>query len=185
MKCLYLHGLGSNGLTNTAKTLQLLGEDVISPSYAPHDFPYSIKMLKDIINEQSPDVIVGTSMGGYFALKLGEITNLPVLAVNPCFEPKALLSKYLDTPAIDYETGDTLDITEATLEEYEPFNGFSENHLILIGLQDDIISPEYQHDFCMANHLRSQEVNWGHRVGDVEELRTILKEWYSKTKSLK
>jgi predicted esterase YcpF (UPF0227 family) len=184
MKYLYLHGLGSNGLTNTAKTLQLLGEDIISPSYAPHDFPYSIKMLKDTISQQAPDVIVGTSMGGYFALKLGEITNLPVLAVNPCFEPKTLLSKYLDNPAIDYETGDTLNITEATLEEYEPFKKFPKNHLILIGLQDDVISPIYQRDYCIANKLKWQEVNWGHRVGDVKELRSILKEWCSKTKAL-
>jgi predicted esterase YcpF (UPF0227 family) len=185
MKYLYLHGLGSNGLTNTAKTLRMLGENVISPSYTPHDFPNSIKILKNIINQQSPDVIVGTSMGGYFALNLGVITDLPVLAVNPCFEPKTLLSKYLDTPAIDYETGDTLNITEATLEEYELFNKFPKNNLILIGLQDDVITPEYQRDFCLANKLNWQEVDWGHRVGDVEELRAISKKWYSNNKSLK
>lgn len=81
MKCLYLHGLGSNGLTNTAKGLRSLGVDVLSPSYTPHAYENALAMLKREISIFSPDLLIGTSMGGYFALKLAEESGLPVVAV--------------------------------------------------------------------------------------------------------
>ena len=79
--------------------------DITARDYAPQNYTASISLLTELIKEQQPALLAGTSMGGYYALKLAELTGIPCLAVNACFEPALSLSKYLQQPAEDYANG--------------------------------------------------------------------------------
>ena len=102
-KVLYLHGLGSDGSSRTARMLKAaLGEGrVVAPDFDMSDPEGALRQAKEeIAADPSISLVVGTSMGGFVALCLQQI---PRIAVNPCTRPSAILplplpEKETDTP---------------------------------------------------------------------------------------
>ena len=90
-KVLYLHGLespqGGPKVDFLAKKGYVCAPDI---DYTRSDiFTY----LVSFVEEFEPDVIIGSSMGGYAAWILGGLYDIPVVAFNPAlhsrsFEPK-------------------------------------------------------------------------------------------------
>jgi uncharacterized protein len=180
MKAMYLHGLGSNGESSTAKTLQQAGVNIIAPSYAPQYFEGSIRDLVDALTINNIDQLIGTSMGGYYALKLSEMTGIPALVINACFEPYNHLQKYIGQSAIDYATNEPIPFFRETIEAFHPL--YIEriiSPVIFIGERDNVLLPEDQKAFCTAAGWRWISVNWGHRVEDpsliIEQLALLAK----------
>ena len=91
-KILYIHGFGSAGSTGTATIMRnLLYEKdvrVVSP-----DVPVSpleaLQFLKDFAEQEQPDLIIGTSMGGMYAEQLRGYKRI---LVNPSFHMARLLT---------------------------------------------------------------------------------------------
>ena len=91
-KILYIHGFASAGSTGTAASLRnLLYEKdvrVISP-----DVPLSplaaLPYLRQVVADEHPDLIIGTSMGGMYAEQL---YGTPRILVNPSFHMARLLT---------------------------------------------------------------------------------------------
>ncbi len=175
---IYLHGLGSSGQASTAISLQKAGLNIIAPDYAPQDYQGSISELTQIIAEQQPALLAGTSMGGYYALKLAELTGLPCLAVNACFEPALSLSKYLQQPAEDYAHGGFIHFEPSMLHAFTPLCASVQPAGIIIGRRDESIPADYQQAFCEQMGWTFQLRDWGHRVEDspwlAEKIRRIL-----------
>ena len=92
-KIVYLHGFSSAGSTGTATNLRNhlyadYGVTVVSP-----DIPVSpaeaVPFIKKVIEEENPDLIIGTSMGGmYTELLHGHLR----ICVNPSFHMARLLT---------------------------------------------------------------------------------------------
>ena len=85
MKVLYFHGFASAGSSGTATHLRNMlyeyGVEVISPDI-PVKPSEALTHLRQLVAEQKPDLIVGTSMGGlYTELMYG----VPRIMVNPSF----------------------------------------------------------------------------------------------------
>tara|TARA_R110000796_G_scaffold36556_2_gene92994 strand:- start:883 stop:1368 length:486 start_codon:yes stop_codon:yes gene_type:complete len=90
-KVLYLHGLESN---QGGRKVDYLADNcyVHAPEmdYTRKDiFPYLIKIIEDF----DPDLVIGSSMGGYVAYVLGGLYHTPIIAFNPAlhsrsFDPK-------------------------------------------------------------------------------------------------
>lgn len=178
MQIIYLHGLGSNGQSSTARGLSELGFDLISPNYRPQFCNESLKQLIQLVECNQPTLIAGTSMGGYYALKLFERFALPTIAINPCFEPTLLLAKYLDQPAHDYVTDTPIPFDQAMLDAFEPIASTNGQHpdtlQIVIGMNDDVIPATQQQQFCILQGWSWSEVDWGHRVDDVGLLGEMI-----------
>lgn len=92
-KILYLHGFSSAGSTGTATNLRNhlfadYGVTVISP-----DIPVSpaaaVKAIRQIVEEEKPDLVIGTSMGAmYTELLRGQLR----ICVNPSFHMAKMLT---------------------------------------------------------------------------------------------
>jgi hypothetical protein len=92
-KILYLHGFSSAGSTGTATNLRNhlyadYGVTVVSP-----DIPVSpaeaVPLIKKVVEEEKPDLIIGTSMGAmYTELLHGHLR----ICVNPSFHMAKLLT---------------------------------------------------------------------------------------------
>ncbi|MBR5481230.1 MAG: hypothetical protein IKU85_06025 [Bacteroidaceae bacterium] len=90
-KVLYLHGFASAGSSGTAVQMRShlypMGASVLSP-----DIPVSpieaMDMLRKMVEEERPDLIVATSMGALYAEQL---YGTPRLLVNPSFHMARLL----------------------------------------------------------------------------------------------
>mgnify|MGYP000433192538 CR=1 FL=1 len=89
-RILYLHGLESSP---GGKKVDFLSSKayVHAPEMDYTDKNVFTDLLKSVVNF-TPDIIIGSSMGGYFAYALGGVCKIPVLLFNPAlhsrtFEP--------------------------------------------------------------------------------------------------
>lgn len=83
-KLLYVHGFASSGSSGTVMTLRrhLDSWRVIAPDLPVDPFD-ALEMLRETVEKEQPDVVVGTSMGGMFTQQLW---GVPRIIVNPSFE---------------------------------------------------------------------------------------------------
>lgn len=84
-KLMYLHGSASAGYSHTSMgILNNLPEDwqLLMPD-CPVDAEECLKMLKELCEKEKPDLIIGSSQGGYYAQMLKGYKRI---CVNPAFE---------------------------------------------------------------------------------------------------
>ena len=175
MNIYYFHGLGSNGDSSTAHKLRASGHKVTSPTYSPEIFSKSALVHLESVVEIKPDLLIGTSMGGYYALWVASRLGLPALVVNPCFEPHLHLRKYLDEPAINYETGALLDITQSSLSDFEVLDiSCIPRPLVVLGDNDEVIPRHIQDRFLTRVEWPVVMTNWGHRIESAKELAELI-----------
>lgn len=119
-KVLFIHGLASSGAYKTANTLRtLLRPCVVVAPDVPIEPGAALSMLRDICRTESPDLVVGLSLGGFWALQLRGFRKI---LINPDLHPSRLLRtkigemKYL-SPRQDGAL--SFEITEQICEGYE------------------------------------------------------------------
>ena len=83
-KMMYVHGFASSGSSGTVMNLRrsLPGWRVIAPDLPVDPFE-ALELLRTIVKEEQPEIVVGTSMGGMYAQQLW---GVPRIVVNPSFE---------------------------------------------------------------------------------------------------
>ena len=89
MKLLFIHGLASSGRYKMASSLRILlkGWAVISPD-VPIEPQKALHLLRSICESEKVDLVVGLSLGGFWAQKLRGYRKI---LVNPDFHVSALL----------------------------------------------------------------------------------------------
>ena len=119
-KVLFIHGLASSGAYKTANTLRtLLRPCVVVAPDVPIEPGAALSMLRDICRTECPDLVVGLSLGGFWALQLRGFRKI---LINPDLHPSRLLRtkigemKYL-SPRQDGAL--SFEITEQICEGYE------------------------------------------------------------------
>ena len=71
MRILFIHGLASSGAYKLADMLRInLKADVIAPDL-PIDPDEALALLRGLVADEKPDLVVGLSWGGFLALQLG------------------------------------------------------------------------------------------------------------------
>ena len=91
MKIAYLHGLESKTNCDKVKWLRSLGYEVLNPEIDYHNDP--LERVITFVESFKPDLIIGSSMGGYLAYIISRRYNIPAMLLNPAlhsryFEPK-------------------------------------------------------------------------------------------------
>lgn len=83
-KLLYVHGFASSGSSGTVMTLRrhLSTWQVLAPDLPVDPFE-ALELLHRVVEDENPDVVVGTSMGGMYTQQLW---GVPRIIVNPSFE---------------------------------------------------------------------------------------------------
>lgn len=83
-KLLYVHGFASSGSSGTVMALRrhLDTWRVIAPDLPVDPFE-ALGLLRSVVEEEHPDVVIGTSMGGMYVQQLW---GTPRIIVNPSFE---------------------------------------------------------------------------------------------------
>jgi len=86
---LYLHGFMSSGSTLKGRALaQRYGEQfaVCLPTYPQLTPQHSIDFLLKLLQGAESGVLVGSSLGGFYAQYLGHVLNWPVVLINPALD---------------------------------------------------------------------------------------------------
>jgi len=82
MTSLYLHGYNSTNQNDRTEWLQQFGT-VVNPLMHYRNFPEDYRFIEKLLLKNRPDVIVASSMGGYFAYHLGNYYRIPTVLFNP------------------------------------------------------------------------------------------------------
>jgi uncharacterized protein len=99
-KLLYLHGFNSSADSKKAQQFKAFinkrygAEFLICPDLAdePND---AITQLENILKHESVGGIIGSSLGGFYALWLANTFNKKAVLVNPAIQPWKLLTDHL------------------------------------------------------------------------------------------
>ena len=140
-KIIYLHGLESD--PGGPKVSFLAEKGTV---YAPAMNYESLDLHEFILTLGMPDLIIGSSMGGYIADIIGSILGVDVLLFNP-----ALHSRSID---FDFDN-DT------------PYGGENYKRTIILGTEDDVINPKMTKKLrpYFDNSAKFEEIEgMGHRT---------------------
>jgi uncharacterized protein len=96
-KILFLHGLDSSRESSKFHALYAKRKFCINVDYHNLSFQSVTDFYDEIIEQIQPDILVGHSLGGYWALKMSVRHNLPCVIANPSLSPQFRA----DYPAID------------------------------------------------------------------------------------
>ncbi len=102
---LYLHGFASS--SNSAKA-ELLKTQFDAAEVVTLDLPYSpfeaVEQIKAFINEHTDKkiVLMGSSLGGYYALYISNLFSLPAILINPSMRPYETLAHYVGVSTQNY-----------------------------------------------------------------------------------
>jgi|TARA_Y100000310_G_C20587990_1_gene766459 hypothetical protein len=94
MNILYLHGYKSSSGCEKVKWLQGEGHHVVNPQINYDDKRCFLKLFEfmstpiSMFYYQKIDLIIGSSMGGYFAYELGKHFDIEVILFNPAFDSR-------------------------------------------------------------------------------------------------
>jgi len=135
---LYLHGLNSTNKNDRTDWLEQFGK-VVNPLMEYRNYPKNFKYLEKLVLQYRPRVIIGSSLGGFFAFHLGNYYNIPTILLNP-----ALLVTNITKP-------DNRAYATAAL------------HTISIGTDDQIIPPFTT--FAVLEQLKAKYQAYSFSIG--------------------
>lgn len=117
MKIVYIHGLDSKLSPEKREILEKFGT-VISPDINYYDNPQSIDTILREVKGEDPDVIIGSSMGGFATYYVSTALQKPALMFNPA-------------------------LAERTVEQEVPEGKIEKRQLkqFLLGAIDDVVDP--------------------------------------------
>lgn len=125
MRALYIHGFNSAGFGNKVDGWrEVFGPDSVINPTLPVQPRAAIALLSYLVEKlQGPDFcLLGSSLGGYYALWLARRYRVPTLLINPAVQDVAAGLAYAKDPITNYKTDETYCYTPddfAALSELE------------------------------------------------------------------
>jgi len=181
-KILYVHGFASSGASGTVKTLRLLLPDaeIIAPDL-PVEPEEAMALLGRIVEEQSPDLAIGTSMGGMYAEMLSGIDRI---LVNPAFQLADTLLKNNGLGRQEFHNvradGETsFLVTKSLLEHFrevsshcfENASADQERVFGLYGIHDNLV---HTYDLFREHYPQAIRFDGEHHLNDAAILHAVL-----------
>lgn len=87
LKILFLHGLDSSKESSKFHAIQSQHKFCIDIDYRNLSHDTVADLYANMIQSIHPDILVGHSLGGYWALKLSEQYQVAAIVANPCLSP--------------------------------------------------------------------------------------------------
>ena len=168
----YFHGFNSSSESSTCTALQNhFGKDkVVATCYdyinPVNAFAYLDGIIAPLMATHTV-LLVGTSLGGFWANHFAEKYRLHCALVNPSLNPGVSLAQYLGENT-NFHTGEKATLTTQHLEAYKQyiFGGTPLLHKsILLGSKDIVVDPIFTRQI-MKNHYIVEAPNEGHQIQD-------------------
>lgn len=182
---LYLHGFASCG--NSTKT-QLLKkyfgeENVLAPDLppSPHE---AVSLARRVIIENDIDLIIGSSLGGFYATYLCETTGIKAVLINPSTQPYITLASYVGENHY-WCSGEAFEFSREDLNalfEYAvgTLNDASK-YLLLLQAGDELLDyTKAQEKYAGAKIIVEEGGN--HRFENLDQYLKIIKDFSNDTK---
>mgnify|MGYP003640655541 CR=1 FL=1 len=161
MNCLYLHGFASAFDPNNEKVKSLSKYFKVIPFSYDTSAPYedNAAAILEKIDEEDVSLVVGCSLGGFYALDSMINPKVFGVALNPTFAPRKSLEKYIGSNQ-NFKTTKTEILTADVVESYPKFTSRHPNALIYIEKGDTVIDPVLSYKF-FSSHVEVVQVDGG------------------------
>lgn len=153
----FIHGLESSNKSSKVDLMQSKGFDVVAPSmdYTTNDSLFSQTLEK--VKAFQPHLIVGSSMGGYFASHIGTHYSTTLLLLNPALISRTFQPKIL------------------------PDGKVKSDIWALLGEYDDLISPIQNFEILQNMGATIRKGKHGHRT-PIESFKGVFEEMIQERK---
>lgn len=146
---IYIHGFNSSAQSGKARELAAwLAARGLAEAWACPDLPHrpaeAIAALEGLIaGSQGPAKLIGSSLGGYYAVHLAEKHGLKAVYINPCVACHDKLAAEVGKAQKNWHTGEEYVFTAAHAEELNALRverlSRPENHLLLVETGDEVL----------------------------------------------
>lgn len=150
----YIHGLNSDIQCRSYEELSAILPDVHALSYdytkdAHEGYQELCEQVEMLMKQGHALTLLGSSLGGYYALHMGHRYAIRVVAFNPVTYPQTQLRAFLGENR-NFYTQKVWDLTEEILFSYNAFplmNSMEHCPTVIIGRNDEILDYRIAHDF--------------------------------------
>ncbi len=158
---IFIHGFGSSGLAGKATAFRAYFKEKNIPYIAPSlSFipKLAISTLEELIDSYDDVHLIGSSLGGYYALYLSQKYDLKTVLINPSLHPDKTLNSYTKEPAMAYYDGSSFSWRPSHVQSLEAYKLSkdqikSENYFLLLQKGDDVL--DYQEALCMLPKVKT------------------------------
>ena len=181
----YVHGLNSNSQGNKLELLKtffkhkiVIGVDYDSRNLK--DYGFVLGDLKRQIEQYNPDtplLLIGTSLGAYWANQLSNHYKCKKVLLNPCLFPSKMLKSKIGKEQTIYETGEIYIFTKEMVESLgqKEHEMDLDKTLCLLEMGDEIIDNQ-QNQNIFPNTICFP--NGNHRFSRFKEVLPLMADFY-------
>lgn len=153
LRCLYLHGFKSSAMSAKAQlTMAFFAQHDLAhnlhipnlsaaPQQAMDEAMFLYEQLIDEVGQQNV-LVIGSSLGGYYASYLVEHYGGKAVVINPSIRPYELLNQYLGENE-NYHTGERFEVTQDYLTQLTqldtPQLQYPMQHLLMVQTHDETL----------------------------------------------
>ncbi len=150
-RILFIHGLASCGNGTKARALaDHFGRDNLVAPDLPMDPGTAMSALMQILSRTKVDLLVGSSLGGYYASSLNRISPIPTVLVNPTTEPWVSLKPHLGRHE-NWCSGEPAELSMDHLRQLRDMtrrpDPTRESYLVILGQNDEVLDHRVAADF--------------------------------------
>lgn len=174
---LYLHGFASIGNNPKSEALREafegLGHTVLAPDL-PVD-PTEVRNKLDRIIRKAeflsgfPIVMVGTSLGGFWANLMAQIWHEPCVLVNPSVKPSETMEPRVGEELFNYATGEPVEVTRLDIKKFKRCEDLaaklenSKRTTVFLAKDDEVLDWHEAAAYFAADSVKIIKEDGGHR----------------------
>lgn len=167
---LYIHGFASCGDSNKTRLLKQHFKNVLSPDI-PVDPDEAISFIQKTIIDNEVSLIIGSSLGGFYAAYFAQKFQIKSILLNPSTQPFITLAPYVGTNEF-FCSGESFEWTKEHIVKLMSYaiskDSIKASVLVLLQKGDEVL--DYQKAATLYEHyqLIIQE-NGNHRFENLDE----------------
>ena len=182
----YCHGFASHFDANKDKVRALSTAAIVDGNTVDYTLPphQVLESFQKALSARRNYLVVGTSMGGFFAAWLGTELGLPYVAINPAVTPSHSLRKHIGEGGTHY--GKRFTLREETGEAYNtlPFR-IDGQGLVALDMGDKVVDPQVTLEAIDGNLPVVTFPGGSHRFDHMHKLTAVIQSVFFKPSTSK
>ncbi|HIP28714.1 MAG TPA: hypothetical protein EYG82_06010 [Sulfurovum sp.] len=178
LKILFLHGFSSCGRGNKSKMLKAyFGESAVIAQNLPYSPHEAIETLDKLIASEKIDLLIGSSLGGFYATYLAEKHRLKAVLLNPSTQPWKTLAPYVGMQK-RFCDDEPFKFKKAYLKELKSLkvNPLKGRYLVLLQSEDELLDYTKAQSLYNTHHV-IVEYGGNHRFENIDVYMSMIRKF--------
>lgn len=179
---LYLHGFASSSNSHKVQVLKSISDISVSAFDLDENPAIAIKQISSFVSEHSREdiMLMGSSLGGYYALHIAGLFDLPAVLINPSMQPYNTLSRFVGVEQKNYSKDEIIVYKKEYIETLRSLaTDKADQSKILLMVQTGDESLDYSIAVkLLPNAMQSIQEGGNHSYENFKESFPMIKGFY-------